>query len=503
MFKLLRYFSIISLIAFVIVIALLTIFYRQIVLANLIALEENKNVALTQAFSNSLWPEFSTFLTSTVGLKGDELRTHAGTAKLHQAVLIQMNDLAVVKVKVYNLEGLTVFSTEASQIGEDKSTNPGFLSARLGQVVTVLTHKDTVNTFEGTTEDRDVLESYMPIRRSGATGPIEGVFEIYSDVTPLLAKIERTQTDVLIGVTLILVCLYVILFIIVRRADRIMQRQHIEHQQGEEALQKTKDELEIRVVERTIELKEANERLHLELAERKRAETLVQASLKEKEVLLKEIHHRVKNNLQIISSLLYLQSKKIKDERTLEMFQESQNRVKSMALIHEKLYQSPDLARVDFAEYVRNLTSYLHRLYNPNIGVIKLKINVEDILLDIDMALPCGLIINELVSNALKYAFPAGELDDPPGGPEDEIRIELRVDSDNDLPTTPGDSKEPASHNLTLIVADNGVGLPQNLDFHNVESLGLQLVNSLVNQLDGAIELHRNGGTQFELKFTA
>jgi PAS domain S-box-containing protein len=214
-----------------------------------------------------------------------------------------------------------------------------------------------------------------------------------------------------------------------------------------------------------------------DITERKWAEEQIKASLREKEVLLKEIHHRVKNNLQVISSLLYLQSKNVKDQETFEMLQESQSRVRSMALVHESLYQSQDLARIDFAEYVRNLANYLLRSYGVDTDLIKLKINVEDVSLGVDMAIPCGLILNELVSNSLKHAFPDSR--------RGEIRIELRSDDDQ----------------FALMAGDDGIGLPEDLDFRNPESLGLQLVNMLVDQLEGTIELDRSGGTAFEIVF--
>jgi len=213
-----------------------------------------------------------------------------------------------------------------------------------------------------------------------------------------------------------------------------------------------------------------------DIAERKRAEEQIKASLKEKEVLLKEIHHRVKNNLQVISSLLNLQSPYIKDEQASEMFRESQNRVKSMALIHEKLYQSKDLGEIDFAEYIRKLTVNLFHSYGVDSSAIQLVLNISDILLDIDTAIPCGLIINELVSNSLKHAFPAGE--------KGEVCVNLSSNTDN---------------KFKLIVSDNGVGFPEDLNFRNTESLGLQLVNTLINQLGGAIELDKSGGTAFKI----
>ena len=223
-----------------------------------------------------------------------------------------------------------------------------------------------------------------------------------------------------------------------------------------------------------------------DISERKKAEDQIKATLREKEVLLKEIHHRVKNNLQIICSLLYLQSKNIKDEEALELFIDSQGRVKSMALIHEKLYRSEDLANINFKEYIKSLTNYLLQTYGTSDMPIDLKINVEEISLTIETAIPCGLIINELVSNSLKYAFPEGR--------EGEISIEFFPNDGNVI--TEGDD-----HTYTLKVGDNGIGFPEDLDFRNTQSLGLQLVNNLTNQLDGAIELDRNGGTLFKITF--
>ena len=241
-----------------------------------------------------------------------------------------------------------------------------------------------------------------------------------------------------------------------------------------DALKRVNDTLEFRVQQRTAELASAVEALQAEIAERRKVETQMKSSLQEKEVLLKEIHHRVKNNLQIISSLLSLQSGNINSENPASMFRESQDRIRSMALIHEKLYQARDISRVDFAEYVRSLTAYLSRSYMPGHGV-EIVIAIEGIYLDIDKAIPCGLIINELVSNSLKYAFPDGR--------KGEIRIGL----------------EHSDNVYTLKVGDNGAGLPPGLDFRNTTSLGLQLVNTLVGQLEGTIGLSDGSGTRFRI----
>jgi len=220
------------------------------------------------------------------------------------------------------------------------------------------------------------------------------------------------------------------------------------------------------------------ERAQREIAERKRVEGQISASLKEKEVLLKEIHHRVKNNMQVVSSLLQLQSRNIQDPETLAIFRDSQNRIRSMALIHEKLYRSQDLARVDFGDYLKDLTGFLIRSYRAQLGPVNLRLDASDVLLPVDMAVPCGLIVNELVCNALKHAFRDGR--------EGEIRVLLHSSPEQ---------------RVTLIVGDNGCGFPEGVDFRNTESLGMQLLNTLVEQLDGTVELHRGDGTEFEIVF--
>jgi PAS domain S-box-containing protein len=215
-----------------------------------------------------------------------------------------------------------------------------------------------------------------------------------------------------------------------------------------------------------------------DITDRQHAEERIRASLQEKEVLLKEIHHRVKNNLQIISSLLNLQSKHINDPSALQMFLDSQNRVKSMALIHEILFRSRDITKIDFSEYIRTLSMQVFRSYGAYYKKIKLNVQVKDIMLDVDTAIPCGLIVTELVSNSLKYAFSDGR--------EGVINIELFT---NDF------------ESLTLIVQDNGIGLPNYIDLQNVDSLGLKLVGALVNQLAGEVRVDSTRGTTFMITF--
>ena len=214
-----------------------------------------------------------------------------------------------------------------------------------------------------------------------------------------------------------------------------------------------------------------------DITERKRAEGQMKASLKEKEVLLQEVHHRVKNNMQIISSILSLQSGVIKNKRALELFKSSQNRIKSMALIHEKLYKSKDFTRIDFSNYVQSLSNDLFRVYGINQDIVKLNIDIKDVLLNINTAIPCGLIINELVSNSLKYAFPDGR--------KGKIKIAMSPLNKNEM---------------ELTVNDNGIGIPEEVDIRGTKSLGLHLITILAeDQLQGKIKLARTKGTKFHM----
>lgn len=271
MFHLVRYFSITSLIAFLVVAAVLGVFYRQAAVSDLITLGEWNNVGLTQTFANSLWPEFADFAHEAQGLSGEELRSHPQIARLHQAVLAQMKGLNVIKIKVYNLEGLTIFSTEAAQIGEDKSGNAGFQAARHGVVATELTHRDTFSAFEGTIENRDVISSYVPIF---ADGEVQGVFEVYDDVTPLLQRIEGTQRTIILVVVLALAVLYVVLFILVRYADGVIRRQRAQREEAERARRESEDRLRTVVENAPIMLWAVDLRRNLTLAQGRDLKTL-------------------------------------------------------------------------------------------------------------------------------------------------------------------------------------------------------------------------------------
>ena len=205
-------------------------------------------------------------------------------------------------------------------------------------------------------------------------------------------------------------------------------------------------------------------------------EERIKKSLKEKEVLLQEVHHRVKNNLQIISSILNLQTRTIKDPKILELIKETRYRIMSMSFIHDLLYQTKDFSNIDFSKYLQNITSNIMNTYTVNKN-IELKLNTEAIYLDLDNAIPCGLIVNELITNAFKYAFP--------GDKKGEIIVELKKQNDR----------------VVLSVADNGVGISKKINYQTTESLGFQLINSLVSQIDAELVYENSLGTKFTLTF--
>jgi PAS domain S-box-containing protein len=220
---------------------------------------------------------------------------------------------------------------------------------------------------------------------------------------------------------------------------------------------------------------------YIDISERKQAEEQLKSSLEDKEVLLKEIHHRVKNNLLVVASLIDWQSEYVHEPSLIKIFDESQKRINTMALIHEKLYGSADLARIDLAEYLETLVRQLFSssLSNPKDCHIEIEFALESIFLNIETATPCGLIVNELVANSLEHAFPHQR--------QGKISVQLSQNSQQEI---------------TLIVEDNGIGFPPELDFYHNDSLGLQLVGLLTKQLEGKLQISGKNGTRIELTFS-
>ncbi len=292
-------------------------------------------------------------------------------------------------------------------------------------------------------EGKDFSADYRFISRSNAVVWIHGEAKIIRD--------ESASPLFLLGIAFDITQ--------VKKAEEILQRSH--------------EQLEQLVRART-------EELSSEVAQRKRTQAQPEAILKEREALLKEIHHRVKNNMQITSSLLSLQSRRISDPAALEMIRESQNRVRLMGLLHEKLYRTGDLAHIDFRAYVADLTADLFRTYGVSKARIRLALEIGTFSFDIDTALPCGLVINELVTNCLKYAFPDGR--------SGALAISMRREEDGFY---------------ALEVSDDGVGFPKNFVLAKSDSLGLLLVKTMAEQLGGAAELRAGDrqGTRVTIRF--
>jgi len=220
-----------------------------------------------------------------------------------------------------------------------------------------------------------------------------------------------------------------------------------------------------------------------DITERKQAEEIIKSSLREKEILLREVHHRVTNNLQVISSLLTLQAESVRDVAVQKALKDSQRRIKSIALLHEKLYVTKELSKLNFKEYISTLTTELFRSFGKIAGQIKIELEIDNIYLDVEKAVTCGLIINELISNSLKYAFK----DDILSTRQGVIKIKMTVDS---------------SDNVNLIISDNGVGLPVNMDIRENKTLGLQLFFILAEkQLKGKVSVDRIDGTTLKINF--
>lgn len=376
MFRLLRYFSIASLLAFLIVTVLLGFLYRRTAIQELSAQEERKNLVVTQAFVNALRPQLIAYLSLTQGLSVDELRAHPALAALRHAVASEVAGLPVAKIKIYNADGTTIFSTVVSEIGEDQHVNDGFMGARAGGVVSELTRSATVNEFDGVLEDQDVLATYFPVRSGGPLRDIVGVFELYSNVTLLLDRIDTTQRNLVIGVALILAILYAILFLVVRHADSIIQRQH-------------------------------EERIHAEEELRRQQRTLV--TLRERERLARELHDSVGQVLGYLNtqaqavSILWAQGQTQDAHRLLQRLVEVVQHAHVDVREQIQSLQSGATYRLDFAAALEQYMVEFRQDCNVGVELI----NVEkwlDKSVDRDIEAQLLRIVQEALTNIRKHA---------------------------------------------------------------------------------------------------
>ena len=274
MFKLLRYFSLTSLVSILVVAAALGYLYRETAIRSLVAMGESNNRSLTIALANSLRTQLDEYLETAQALPDNGLQTHPGRHAFATTLSSHVTGLSVAKVKVYDLRGRTVFSSEAKQIGEDKSANAGFRGAREGNVTSELTHRNQFSAFDRIIENRDLLSTYIPMRHA-PDAAVVAVFEVYDDVTPFLLRISEVQRQVVLGVVALLCILYGVLFLIVRHADRVIHRQYGEREAAQASLREAHATLERRVDERTAELASANHHLEAEIAERRIADERV------------------------------------------------------------------------------------------------------------------------------------------------------------------------------------------------------------------------------------
>ena len=359
-----------------------------------------------------------------------------------------VHGLDLVSLELLDLDHNSLWSTDPQIQLLSPAASTNYQLAVQGEISSKLVRWEELPTLDQASPPRDLLEVYLPLR-STADGPVLGVLKLSRDVTQDVAiQVDQVKGAVLRVTVGTLSGLFLVLLGFIIVADTGVNRSR----------------------RRELALVQG------QLAEREVAEERLTSSLEEKGVLLKEIHHRVKNNMQLISSLLSLQSGYITDEATLLAMRESKDRIKAMGLVHEKLYGSKDLAMVDFHGYAESLVSGLFGSYGADTAKITSTLEIHNVPVDVDTAVSCGLIINELVSNALKHAFVSLK-----GG---EILVKLCQEN---------------SESLVLKVEDNGVGFPEELNFRETETLGLQLVGMMVEQLEGKIELDCSTGSRFQI----
>ena len=418
-------------------------------------------------FKQELIKERTEEATSLIILSSDELRN-----PLYFLELNRLNDIISNLKKNPNIISVYIFDPDGKVITDGTQENKLF-----NQIQSDDFSKKAIKSDGILVEiHHDVLKISSPVTIKERIGTISIDFSL------------KELDQVLMDMVIFLIAIGALIFIIIAAVDisishsiikPIIELRNAAHEIAKGNFgTKLKISSDDEIGELAVAFNTMGDELQKSSDDRKQAEEQIKKSLNEKEVLLREIHHRVKNNMQIISSLLRLQSQTIKDKTYSQLFEESQNRITSMALVHEKLYQSRDLAKIDFNAYIRDMVTGLFQSYGISTDRINLIFDVGDVSLGINSAIPCGLIINELVTNSLKYAFPDGR--------KGELKITVH-EIDNEI---------------ELVISDNGIGIPENIDFRNTESLGLKLVSILAErQLRGNLNLDRKTGTEFRIRF--
>jgi len=418
-------------------------------------------------FKQELIKERTEEATSLIILSSDELRN-----PLYFLELNRLNDIISNLKKNPNIISVYIFDPDGKVITDGTQENKFF-----NQIQSDDFSKKAIKSDGILVEiHHDVLKISSPVTIKERIGTISIDFSL------------KELDQVLMDMVIFLIAIGALIFIIIAAVDisishsiikPIIELRNAAHEIAKGNFgTKLKISSDDEIGELAVAFNTMGDELQKSSDDRKQAEEKIKKSLNEKEVLLREIHHRVKNNMQIISSLLRLQSQTIKDKTYSQLFEDSQNRITSMALVHEKLYQSRDLAKIEFNAYIRDMVTGLFQSYGISTDRINLIFDVGDVSLGINSAIPCGLIINELVTNSLKYAFPDGR--------KGELKITVH-EIDNEI---------------ELVISDNGIGIPENIDFRNTESLGLKLVSILAErQLRGNLNLDRKTGTEFRIRF--
>lgn len=493
MFRLLRHFSLTSALVITAVTVVLVLFHRQGAVLELIASAESHNASLARSFANTIWPEFADYIT-TVEDDGDGLRLRPETGRMHEALRTLTDGLPVLKIKVYNVRGLTVYSSQASQMGEDKSENPGFLMARDASMpASKLSFRDSFSAFSGAVEDRDLVETYVAVQ--DPTGAVVGVLEIYTDVTPLMARLNRNTTAYAAIFLLIFAMLYGVLFVIVRRADRILKSQYFELEDNERKIQAKNTALE----------KEIGEREQVEAALRAAKEAAESAN-RSKSEFLATVSHEVRTPMNGVLGMVavLLETNLAQEQREYaETIKESGESL--MTIINDILdFSKAEAGKIRLVEMDFELVPVIDNaveLFGPEAdrkGIDLAAYGAPDIPKELlgDAGRIRQILLN-LIGNAVKFTKSGG------------VTLEVSVD---------GRSSTPDEVFLRFTVTDTGIGIPAEAlekifgAFTQADSsttrsfggtgLGLAISENLVTLMGGKIGVSSEFGRGSQFWFT-